>query len=55
MNEPKKAANGGSDRLLTSATNRSIDMEKLVEKVYQLMRADARLQQGRGVRRSTRR
>jgi hypothetical protein len=54
MGEAKEAADGGSALSSSPAISRSIDIEKLAEKVYQLMRADARLQRGRGVRRSTR-
>lgn len=55
MDERKDTAGSGAIQRSTSATSQSIDMQKLAEKVYQLMRAEARLEQIRGNRRSTRR
>ncbi len=40
---------------VTPDSDPPIDLEKLVEKVYQLMRTEARLSRVRGDRRSTRR
>ena len=59
--EQMKTAGGGtiqpstSTSSATNAASQSIDIEKLAEKVYQLMRADVRQAQARGNRRNARR
>ncbi len=55
MNEQKDTADGGTVRHDTSTASPPINIEKLAEKVYQLMRAEARLTRARGDRRGTRR
>lgn len=55
MDESKTVADNGTAQRLASAVSPPIDIEKLAEKVYQLMRAEARLSRVRGDKRSTRR
>ncbi len=55
MDEGKDTAGSGAIQQSTSATSQSTVIEKLAEKVYQLMRAEARQAQARENRRSTRR
>ena len=55
MDEQKDTAGSGAIQKPTNAADRSIDIEKLAEKVYQLMRAEARQARARGNRRSARR
>lgn len=55
MNESKDVVDSGNAQRPSSTASPTIDIEKLAEKVYQLMRAEARLAQARGNRRSTRR
>jgi hypothetical protein len=55
MDELKAVVDGGTAQLPTPPASPPIDIEKLAEKVYQLMRAEARLSRVRGNKRSTRR
>jgi hypothetical protein len=55
MDERKDTADSGAVQQSTSAVSQSVDLEKLAERVYQLMRAEVRQAQARGIRRSTRR
>lgn len=55
MDEPKAVVDGGTSQPPASSAGPLIDIEKLAEKVYQLMRAEARLSRVRGNKRSTRR
>jgi hypothetical protein len=55
MDESKDVVDVETARRHASTARPPIDIQKLAEKVYQLMRAEARLQQVRGNRRSTRR
>jgi hypothetical protein len=55
MDEPKDEVDNGNVRQNSSTASLTIDIEKLAEKVYQLMRAEIRLAKARGNRRSTRR
>jgi hypothetical protein len=55
MDETKNVVSGGSIQHATTTTSPTIDIEKLAEKVYELMRKEIRLAQARGNRRSTRR
>jgi hypothetical protein len=54
MDERKEAASGPPAQH-GSAANPSIDIARLAEKVYQLMRAEARLSRARGNTRGARR
>jgi len=54
MDEPGNVAGDGSAHA-ASTTSTAIDIEKLAEKVYQLMRAEIRLARARRNKRSTRR
>ena len=55
MDEPKEVVDGTAvQHTAIVTTSPFIDIEKLVEKVYQLMRAEVRLAQARGNKRSTR-
>jgi hypothetical protein len=55
MDESKDVVDSGNARQASSTASPTIDIEKLAEKVYQLMRAEVRLAQARGNRRNTRR
>jgi hypothetical protein len=59
MDESKAVVDSGTAQDPTPApapaVGSAIDIEKLAEKVYQLMRAEARLSRVRGDKRSTRR
>ena len=55
MDEPKNMVGGGSAQHTASTVSASINIEKLAEKVYQLMREEIRLARARGNKRSTRR
>jgi len=55
MDEPRNAVGGGSTQHAVSTARPAIDIEKLTEKVYQLMREEIRLARARGNKRSTRR
>ena len=55
MNKPEEIASGRPVLPPASTGSQTIDIEKLAEKVYQLMHADTRLQRARGVTRGTRR
>ena len=55
MDEPKNMVGGGSTPYITPTARPAIDIEKLTEKVYQLMREEIRLARARGNKRSARR
>ena len=55
MDEPRNGAGGGSAQHAASTASPAIDIEKLAEKVYQLMREEIRLARARGNKRNTRR
>ena len=56
MDESKDAVDSGNAQQASStASSTIINIEKLAEKVYQLMRAEVRLAQARGDRRSKKR
>jgi hypothetical protein len=55
MDEPKDAVDSENVQKDSSSTNPTINIEKLAEKVYQLMCADIRLAKARGNRRNKRR
>ncbi len=55
MDESKDAVDSGKAQKASSTAGPSIDIEKLAEKVYQLMRAEVRLARARGNKHSTRR
>jgi|GraSoiStandDraft_46_1057282.scaffolds.fasta_scaffold602573_2 hypothetical protein len=55
MDEPKNMVGGGSTPHTASTASPAIDIEKLAEKVYQLMREEIRLARARGNKRSARR
>ncbi len=55
MDEQKNEIDSDNVQKGSSTASFTIDIEKLAEKVYQLMRAEIRLAKARGNRRSTRR
>lgn len=55
MDESKDVVDSSNARQASSTASQTIYIERLTEKVYQLMRAEVRLAQARGNRRSTRR
>jgi len=55
MDESKDTVDSGKAQQIPSTASPVIDIEKLAEKVYQLMRAETRLTRERGSRSSTRR
>jgi hypothetical protein len=55
MDEPGKGVGGGSAQHAASTASATIDIEKLAEKVYQLMREEIRLARARGNKCNTRR
>jgi hypothetical protein len=55
MDEPGKVVGGGSAQHAASTASAAIDIEKLTEKVYQLMREEVRLARARGNKHSRRR
>jgi hypothetical protein len=55
MNEPKDVADSENVGQASSTASPTINIEKLAEKVYQLMCTEIRLAKARGNRRSTRR
>ncbi len=55
MDESKDGVGSGNARQASSTAGPTIDVEKLAEKVYQLMRAEVRLARARGNKHSTRR
>lgn len=54
MDDSKNGTAGSTDQHVAATTNAAIDIEKLAEKVYQLMRAEIRLAQARGNERNKR-
>ncbi len=55
MDESKDVVDSGKARNASSTASPTINIEKLAEKVYQLLRAEVRLTRARESRRRTRR
>ena len=55
MPESGKSENGAKPAFTSAVANANIDIEKLTEKVYQLMRTELRLERAYGMKHNIRR